>query len=112
MLARFFFIWPNNVKTLLDRVVEMSVPGFVSLVIALPWLIYNYRLFGSIVPISGIAESLDARFGENLLRVPAKLFEYLTTVILIPDRFEEKIPVAAGCVIIIVAAALAIYGQP
>lgn len=56
------------------RLMDCLIVGIVSLLVASPWLINNYELFGSIVPISGISESRDAHFGQNLSGIPAQLF--------------------------------------
>jgi len=56
------------------RFIDSLIVGIVSLLVASPWLINNYALFGSIVPISGIAESRNAHFGQNLTGIPAQLF--------------------------------------
>ncbi len=67
LLARIVLDWPTTVVQWRERIIETAVPGLISVLIAAPWLVYNYRLFGSIVPISGIAEGLGARFGQNFL---------------------------------------------
>jgi len=92
LLARMVLLWPRNTKQWWDRIVEATIPGLVSVAIASPWLIYNYRLFGSIVPISGISESLDAHLGGNLVHVPAPLFDFVTLVLPIPLSLRTKLP--------------------
>jgi hypothetical protein len=82
--ARFLLRWPRNAKAFRDRIVEAVVPGLLSITVALPWLIYNYRLFSSVVPISGISESLNAHLGGNLSYVPAPLFDFVTMVLPVP----------------------------
>ncbi len=84
LLARMLLSWPRSARHWWDRIVEATIPGLISVVIASPWLIYNYRLFGSIVPISGIAEALGAQLGGNLIHVPAPLFDFVTLVLPIP----------------------------
>ncbi len=71
-------------------------PGILSLVVAAPWLIHNQIRFGSIVPISGSAQSLGADFAQNLPLVPAKLLEYLFPMLPIPDSIETSAPVMWG----------------
>lgn len=56
------------------RLIDCLVAGTTSLLVASPWLINNYALFGSIIPISGISESRGAHFGQNLSGIPANLF--------------------------------------
>ena len=63
LLARLVLLWPRSAKLWWDRIVEAAVPELISVIIALPWLIYNYHLFGSILPISAIEEHL---FGSIL----------------------------------------------
>lgn len=50
--------------------------GLAALAVALPWLLYNLRTFGHIVPISGRAQSLNVTAGENLVALPHALAEY------------------------------------
>jgi hypothetical protein len=88
--ARFVLLWPRDLRALRWRIVEGAVPGVVSLLIALPWLFYNYRLFGSIVPISGVAGSTHARFGQNLALVPTTIVELVTVIAPIPRAFESS----------------------
>ena len=61
------------------RIVDAIVAGLISFVVATPWLVNNYMLFGTIVPISGIAQSHSTALGANLLRLPAILFEATTS---------------------------------
>lgn len=75
------------------RLADCMVAGSTSIVIATPWLVFNYELFGSIIPISGIAESHGSRFGENLHLVPAKLLEVTALYLPIPDRLEKNLVV-------------------
>jgi hypothetical protein len=74
------------------RLVDCVAAGVTSIVVATPWLIYNYRLFGSIVPISGTAQSYSTALGSNLTLIPAKLFEASTLYLPLPGRFEQTIP--------------------
>ena len=67
-------------------------PGLLSLVIALPWLVNNQLNFGSIVPISGTAQSLSADFAQNADLLPAKIFEYLFPMLPVPASLETDTP--------------------
>lgn len=67
-------------------------PGLLSLAIVLPWLVNNQLNFGSIVPISGTAQSLSADFAQNAHLLPAKVFEYLFPMLPIPAGLETKTP--------------------
>lgn len=79
-----------NITRMLARVMPA---GLVSLLIAAPWLINNQLRFGSIVPISGSAQSIDTPFGANADLLPAKFFEYLFPMLPVPSGWETK-PIA------------------
>ena len=70
------------------RFTDSIVAGVISMLVALPWLIYNQLLFGSIVPISGKSESLGATLGQNLNAIPANLLEATLLYIPIPSSLE------------------------
>ena len=89
--ASGFFV---NGPGLVRRLAESVVMGVMSIVVASPWLIYNHTQFGSIMPISGQAESSQTPFGENLTRVPTALMEYILALP-IPNRFEQTEPMVA-----------------
>lgn len=75
------------------RAVDAVVAGMLSLVVALPWLIHNKLRFGSIIPISGKAESHAAVFGANLKIIPANLFEAALLYLPIPQSIQGHWPV-------------------
>lgn len=81
---------------------KAAVMGTVALVLASPWMIWNQTRFGSIVPVSGRAESLGVTLGTNLPRVPAKLAEYITIVGALPDPLEEH-PLAVVVALLLIA---------
>jgi len=89
-------------KQFIRRLVEAIVMGLTSIVVASPWLIYNKLNFGSIVPISGTAQSYFSVFGSNLSLAPIKLFEYLTVVLPIPMSLETNLLVILGTLAIVV----------
>jgi hypothetical protein len=60
------------------RVHEAVTMGVTGLVIALPWVIHNCVVFGSIWPISGIAEKFAATWGGNATIVLRHLARYVT----------------------------------
>jgi len=68
---------------------ESVMMGLTSLAVVSPWLAYNKINFGSIVPISGTAQSASASFGNNVLELPSKLFEYASIVLAIPSVLER-----------------------
>ena len=59
------------------RLTHSVVSALFALAVASPWLIYNARMFGHIVPVSGRAQNLNAQFAENLPAVPRVLAEYV-----------------------------------
>lgn len=63
-------------------------PGLLSIAVAAPWLINNKLRFGSIVPVSGTAQSMDAGLGQNLPLLPAKLFETAFPMLPVPAGIE------------------------
>lgn len=63
-------------QELWQRFLQVNVMGMTTVLMALPWLIYNQVNFGAIMPVSGQAESLNAQFGENLSLIPSVLMEY------------------------------------
>lgn len=79
-----------NIK---NRIYDAIVAGLVSILVGLPWLIYNQLNFGSIIPISGKAESHTAALGENLMMIPANTLEAALVYLPIPRSMEESMPV-------------------
>lgn len=75
------------------RLNDCLVAGVTSLLIAAPWLINNYALFGSIVPISGISESRGAHLGQNLPGVPANAFSSAFLYAPVPMALQKVSPV-------------------
>ncbi len=75
--------WPH-------RLGESIWIGTTSLIVASPWLMYNYIYFGHLMPISGISEAAYITFGENLSLVPIVFAEYALTVIPIPAGLENN----------------------
>lgn len=65
---------------------ESLLIGSTALLSVSPWLLYNYWLGGSIVPISGHAEALDANIGGNALRASVILLEMPLLVLKSPIR--------------------------
>lgn len=86
------------------RMVDAVAAGVASLVVASPWLVHNWLLFGSIVPISGIAQSHASGIGRNLALLPANLFEQAFVFAPIPRRFEQMPVVMAAAGLLVLAA--------
>ena len=80
---------------------DAIIAGVTSIVIASPWLINNVMLFGSIVPISGKAESYGAHFAHNLSHIPATIVDSTLLYLPIPVHLESTLPVAAVCTLAI-----------
>ena len=85
------------------RFARALVFGATSILVASPWLGFNYSLFGHIVPVSGRAESLTAELFHNVLEVPPVLLEYFAVFIPIPQVYEQISTVAAACIIPLLA---------
>jgi hypothetical protein len=84
-----------------NRIVEAVAPGLISVAIGCPWLLYNYRLFGSIMPISGISESLNAHLGSNFIYVAAPLFDFTTLVLPIPLPLRTRLLTILVCLFVL-----------
>jgi len=69
---------------------ELVAPAIVVALIAAPWLINNYVNFGSIVPVSGTAQSLSGGWGKNAALLPAVLFEYVFPMLPVPQGLETQ----------------------
>jgi hypothetical protein len=93
---------------ILRRLAESAVMGTVSIVVAAPWLAYNQIRFGSVMPISGTAQSAAATLGGNLAHVPGALFEYAALVLPVPVAVETTAPVLAVTVTACLAYAAAL----
>lgn len=108
LVTAVFFLWGfqewlgqrMRFVEVLGRVVPA---GLVSLVIAAPWLIHNKLRFGSIVPISGSAQSVNAEFGQNAVLLPSKFFEDLFPMLPIPESIERSAPVVAVTTVVVLA---------
>jgi hypothetical protein len=105
----------QGIGTVLARLVPA---GIVSLVVAAPWLLNNLLGFGSIMPISGSAQSLDTEFGAHAELVPVKVFEHLFPMLPVPAALERNplLVLVLGISTVIVLAAylvrVAIAGSP
>ncbi|MFD1195083.1 hypothetical protein ACFQ3C_10415 [Seohaeicola saemankumensis] len=99
----FLFNLANLRMGLIASFARIVPPGILSLVFAAPWLINNQILFGSIVPISGTAQSLGAHFGQNLPLLPSKLFEYHFPMLPVPTSLETNpLVIISGSALIMV----------
>ncbi len=105
-LVRFIQIQVSRQTGVWGAVKEAFPPGIISLLWAAPWMIYNYRLFGSIMPISGHSQSHSTPFGSNAALSPIKLFETMFPMAPIPNSFDASpvVAVATGAVVLLVLA--------
>lgn len=97
------------VSVLVRRASELLLTGVVMALVACPWMISNALRFGSIVPISGKAESTTT-FGVNLPHLPAKLAEFVMVTGAIPNELETRSLIQAACVVLVLAAVAAAIG--
>jgi len=91
------------------RAGDAVVAGGLSMVVASPWLAYNKLMFGSVVPISGLAESHSAGFGANLRMIPATLLEASLLYVRIPRVLETAWPVIVVAVAVLAGLAWAAW---
>lgn len=91
------------------RFVDGVVSGLTSIVVASPWLINNRIRFGSIVPISGAAQSFDARLGQNMITMPANWFEAAYPHFPIPGSLEANGAVVAFAALMAVISVLGFW---
>ncbi len=71
--------------------------GATSVLVASPWLVANVVRFSHLMPISGVSEGLDARFGENLGVILVAFVEHAFVALPIPLSFEDSRLVQAAC---------------
>ncbi len=67
-----------------QRLLSVNVMGLTSVLVALPWLLYNQIQFGSLMPISGQSQSLGIEFGQNLPALSSTLVERFLVFLPIP----------------------------
>jgi hypothetical protein len=85
-----------------QRFVQVNVMGITTVLVALPWLIYNHMNFGNIMPISGQSQSLTAGFGQNLFALPSVLVEYFVVFLPIPHSIQNQLPIILVCLVFLV----------
>jgi hypothetical protein len=112
LVIAIFVLWAGmelfrNRASFASMLGRLVPPGLLSLAIAAPWLINNQLRFGSIVPISGTAQSMSADLGQNADFVPVRLFEYFFPMLPIPGAVER----IEATMWVFLAVALAILGS-
>ena len=110
-LVRFVHVQWTGRLGFLGAVAEALPPGIISLCLAAPWLIFNYNLFGTIMPISGISQSANAGFADNAALVPTMLFEHMFPMLPIPGRFETAIAVVLVTAVLVLAVTAAYFAS-
>lgn len=75
--------------------VRLVPPGLLSIAVASPWLVSNQIRFGSIVPVSGPAQSVEAEFAQNAWLIPSRIFEYIFPMLPLPRSLEVRSDVIA-----------------
>ena len=93
------FVWRQSIVAMVTRLLP---PGLMSIVVSLPWLINNQINFGSIIPVSGPAQSLNVEFGRNASLLPSKLFETAMPMFPVPGSMERSSIVVAVCLVTLV----------
>lgn len=89
--------WQGSLASLWARLPQVLICGTVSMLVAVPWLLFNYTTFGHIMPISGISEGMSAHFGSNINDLPQVLVEAFLVILPIPERLQKLPLVAALC---------------
>lgn len=96
-------VWRVQAGVLARRLIA---PSLLCILLMAPWLIHNQILFGSIIPISGPAQSMTAAFGANAGLLPSVLFEQMFPMLPLPGRIQASLPVTliAGLIVLTVIA--------
>lgn len=104
--ACIVYLWPglSRREELRGRLARVFAFGATSVVVAAPWLAYNYVGFGHLMPVSGRAEALTGHFAGNLPGIPIVLAEYLALVVPIPHALSSHPAVIAGATLLVVIA--------
>lgn len=82
--------------------------GATSVLVAVPWLAFNYLEFGHIMPVSGRAESETAELADNFILVGPQLLEYAVALLPIPRAIEAQPAFIAASFLAVVAYGVAV----
>lgn len=99
--TRLIYMPASRQLSIKDAILEAIPPGLITIAFAAPWLIHNQIYFGSIIPISGTAQSMTAEFGENLSAIPSRLFETMFPMLPLPKSLELAPAMIAFCTIVV-----------
>lgn len=100
LVVRFVQVRLTRQQSFTGAVSEAILPGLTALAVGAPWMIYNYRLTGSIIPISGQSQSFAADFGGNLSVSPIKLMETMFPMFPVPTSLEGSVPLLLLCALL------------
>lgn len=100
LVVRFIQVQVSRQASFIGAVTEAIPPGLIALLVGAPWMIYNYKLTGSIIPISGQSQSFAADFGANLSISPIKLMETMFPMFPVPTSLEGSTPLVLLCSLI------------
>jgi hypothetical protein len=103
-LVRMLMTPEGILRPSLARFASAAMMGGTAVAIISPWLLYNQVNFGSIMPVSGRAESSFGSFGSNLPHLPIALAEYIIAAVPVPSRFESITVIRVGASVIVVFA--------
>ncbi len=95
----------ENPVLLRARFARTLVFGSTSVLVAIPWLAYNYSNFGHLVPVSGRAEGRGGTPGGNIPELVVVVTEYASGVLALPHTFEVQPLAIALCTAVVVAGA-------
>jgi 4-amino-4-deoxy-L-arabinose transferase-like glycosyltransferase len=84
----YFYFAPEHWWVKLKKVNLMVI---IAMLLASPWLIYNYVYFASVIPISSTAQSMVANWGENIPLLLLILLKYSLSIIRIPDQIATQV---------------------
>jgi hypothetical protein len=82
--------------------VHAFVVGFFALLISSPWWWYNYSLFGSVMPQSGLSESLDDELVRNAWMALTVFTDALSVFFFLPKAIEVSNLVSIGWFVVVV----------
>ncbi len=80
--------------------------GLMAVIITLPWWIYNYKLFGSIMPQSGISEAMEEVTLLNISRMAISLGDLISVFLFLPNY---DVPMWVDYVWFVAVLSLALY---
>ena len=77
-------------RTIPRRLVQSLIIGSVSVLVALPWLMFNHSRFGSVMPVSGQAESIRAGLAASLPEAMAVQLETFLVIARVPAMLQTS----------------------